>query len=109
MKVNLTKLKEELQLKVISDVPDRECTGVYVGDLLSWVMSHAEQGDIWITIMSNTNVIAVASLVDTACVILSEGVTLDEECAIIAREKEIAVYSTDMSTYEVCDKISHLD
>lgn len=35
---------------------DREITGVYIGDLLSWVMGRAQSGDAWITIMSNANI-----------------------------------------------------
>lgn len=108
MTITLSDLKKALDLTVVSDVPDRECEGVYAGDLLSWVMSHAVQGNIWVTIMSNTNVIAVASLVDVACVILSEGVTLDEKDSALASEKGVAVYSTSMSTYEVCEKIARL-
>ena len=58
---------------------DREVTGVYIGDLLSWVMGKANSGDAWITIMSNINILAVASLTDCSCIILSEGVTLSED------------------------------
>ena len=43
----------------------------YAGDLLSWVMSHATAGDAWVTIMSNINVAAVASLTEVACVIFA--------------------------------------
>ena len=108
MAQSLTELKNALGLEALSEIADREWSGVYAGDLLSWVMSHAEAGNVWVTIMSNTNVIAVASLVDVACVILSEGVTLDEKDKTLAVEKGIAVFTTPMSTYEVCDKISHL-
>ena len=68
---------------------DRAIEGVYCGDLLSWVMGRASAGDAWITIMSNINVLAVASLADTACVILAEGVTLDKDAASAAEEKGI--------------------
>ena len=47
--------------------PEREVSGCYIGDLLSWVMGRAQEDNAWITIMSNINVIAVASLADTAC------------------------------------------
>ena len=42
---------------------EREINGVYIGDLLSWVMGRAEADNAWITIMSNNNILAVASLV----------------------------------------------
>ncbi len=59
--------------------PEREITGGYAGDLLSWVMGRAKSGDAWITIMSNINVVAVAALADPACIILAGGVKLDSD------------------------------
>ena len=50
---------------------EREIKGVYIGDLLSWVMGRAKADDAWITIMSNINIVAVASLADVACIILA--------------------------------------
>lgn len=79
---------------------DREITGVYIGDLLSWVMGRARSGDAWITIMSNQNVVAVATLADTACVILAEGVQPDEGVAELARQKGINLLCSDHSAYD---------
>ena len=75
---------------------DREIDGVYIGDLLSWVMGRAQSGNVWVTIMSNINILAVASLSDTSCIILAEGVTVDEEVIKTALEKEINILSTYM-------------
>ena len=64
---------ESLDLKILNQADTaREVSGVYAGDLLSWVMGHAEEGEILVTIMSNMNVLAVASLLDLSLVILSE-------------------------------------
>ena len=79
----------------------REIVGVYIGDLLSWVMGRAEADNAWITIMSNVNVIAVATLVDVSCVILAEGVTLDENIASTAHDKGINVISSELSIYDI--------
>lgn len=78
---------------------EREIDGVYIGDLLSWVMGRAQSGNAWITIMSNINILAVASLSDTSCIILAEGVTVDEEVKKTALEKEINILSTDMDIF----------
>ena len=59
--------------------PEREIRGAYMGDLLSWVMGRCSEDQAWITIMSNVNVVAVASLANPSVVILSEGVTLPDE------------------------------
>ncbi len=78
---------------------DREVTGVYIGDLLSWVMGRAQSGDAWITIMSNQNIVAVATLADTACVILAEGVRPDEGVADLAAQKGICILRSELSAY----------
>ena len=85
----------------IVTLPDgeREIDGVYIGDLLSWVMGRAQSGNAWITIMSNINILAVASLSDTSCIILAEGVTVDEEVKKTAIEKEINIISTNMDIF----------
>ncbi len=86
--------------------PEREINGAYVGDLLSWVMGRAECDNIWITIMSNINVVAVASLSDVACVLLAENVTLENDVLKTAEEKGINVLSTSLATYEAAIKVS---
>ncbi|MEE0946525.1 MAG: DRTGG domain-containing protein [Acutalibacteraceae bacterium] len=87
---------------------DREINGVYIGDLLSWVMSSCSCDNIWITIMSNINVIAVASLTDASCVILAEGVTLEEDVLKEAMSKGVNVLSTDMTAYETALHLSKI-
>lgn len=79
---------------------DRVIKDVYIGDLLSWVMGRAKSDDAWITIMSNVNILAVASLADTACIILAEGVTVDDNIKATAIDKEINIISTNLSIYE---------
>ncbi len=105
-------VKDLLQSKKFSVVslPDdsREICDVYIGDLLSWVMGRAKSGDAWITIMSNVNILAVASLADTSCVILAEGVTLDDSVKQTAMDKEINILTTDMNIYQTAIYLNSL-
>jgi len=80
----------------------RRVTGGYAGDLLSWVMSRAPSGAVWITIMSNMNVAAVAVMADLPCVILAEGVAPDGALTGRARKENVALLGSAMSTYELC-------
>lgn len=82
-------------------LPEREIDGVYIGDLLSWVMGRAAENNAWITIMSNANILAVATLADVACIILAEGVTLDKDLLATAEAKEINVLSSSLTAYEI--------
>lgn len=86
--------------------PEREVSGAYIGDLLSWVMGRAQEDNAWVTIMSNINVIAVASLSDVACVILAEGVTLDDELKATAEQKEINVLKTALPAFETAQLLT---
>lgn len=105
--MTVTKLVELTSLKPITlPEPDREIKGVYIGDLLSWVMGRAEEGNAWITIMSNTNVAAVATLADVSCVIMAEGVMPDEGVAATAEAKGINILSSDKSAYDVAKMLS---
>ena len=79
---------------------DREVTGAYCGDLLSWVMGRAKADSAWITIMSNINIVAVAALADVACVILAEGVQLEPSVAQTAQMKGVNILSAELTAYE---------
>ncbi len=91
--------KTELKPIVLSD-GGREINGVYCGDLLSWVMGKAESGNLWVTIMSNINVLAVAALEEISAVILSENVALEQSVIDTARQKDVNILSSPLSTYE---------
>ena len=101
--MKIRELAEKMDLEPLS-LPDgdREVKGFYAGDLLSWVMGRANAGNVWFTIMSNVNVLAVASLVDLSAVVLAEGVTLSEKDIASAEEKGINVFTSGKSTYELC-------
>ncbi len=88
--------------------PDRPIASGYAGDLLSWVMGNAKSGCAWVTIMTNRNIIAVASLIEMACIILAEGCELPEELISLAQAQEVNILSSPLSTYEVCAALSKL-
>lgn len=85
--------------------PEREVKGCYIGDLLSWVMGRSCADDAWITIMSNENVIAVASLADISCVILADEVIPSEDIINLAKEKEVNILSSTNPAYETAKKL----
>ena len=57
--MTLSELSKLLGLKTVCLEHDCEFNGVYAGDFLSRAMSHVKSGNLWLTIMSNANVIAV--------------------------------------------------
>ena len=82
--------------------PEKEVSGCYMGDLLSWVMGNSSEGNLWVTIMTNSNIVAVASLVGISAIILAEGVKPDENTIALASEKGVNILSSDKSVYELC-------
>ena len=85
--------------------PDREIIGGYAGDLLSWVMGRLGEGEAWVTIMSNVNIVAVAALADPSCIILSENVSPDDDVIRRAVEQGINIFRSARTTFEVCADI----
>ena len=106
--MKVSELVKTLSLDVISGERnlDREISGCYIGDLLSWVMSKAEQDNVWITIMSNINIVAVAALADVSCILLSEGVTPEEDVIEKAKAQEIVILRSRKTAYELAKEIS---
>lgn len=87
---------------------DREVSGGYAGDLLSWVMGRAKAGDAWVTIMSNVNIVAVATLADPACIVLSEGVEPDADALVKAEAMGVNLLGSNKDTFALCAEIAAL-
>lgn len=105
--MTVKQLQQATDLKALClPEPEREFKGVYIGDLLSWVMGRAGEDNVWITIMSNINVVAVASLADVSCVILAEGVTLASDVLETAKQKGVNVLCSELPAYETAMAIS---
>ena len=99
MKIN--ELAQKLNAEILSmPSPDAEVTGGYCGDLLSWVMGRAKEGQVWITIMTNINIVAVASLSEVSAILLTESSEVDNGVIEKAKEQGINVLRTAMSSYE---------
>ena len=99
-------IEGEVQTKTVDT--GREVTCGYTCDLLSWVMGRAKADDAWLTVMGNVNAIAVASLADTAGIILVEDAVLDADAKARAEQQEIAVYGTSLPAFETALKIASL-
>lgn len=80
--------------------PNRMISKLFCCDLLSMAMGKAPQGCVWVTVMGNINTIAVAVLAEAACVILAEGVTLDEAALKKALQESVTVLRTDWPVFE---------
>lgn len=98
--VETTALAAACGFAVLVPGDTREITGVYTGDLLSWAMGRAKEGDAWCTVMGNVNTIAVATLADCACVVLCHSAVPDDAMRERAAQQGVAVFTTSLPEFE---------
>ncbi|MFO7152821.1 MAG: AraC family transcriptional regulator [Bacillota bacterium] len=102
--MTLEEISKELSLNLMTKGTnlDRVVTGAYASDLLSWVMGHAAENQIWITVQSHPNIVAVATLLGLAGIVVAEGVEIEENTLRKAQEENIPIFSSDKPVYELC-------
>ena len=106
--MNLQQIIERLNLTVLTDPRDFTLVkpdGGYTSDLLSCVMAGAKSNNLWITLQSHLNIVAVAALLEVAAIIITENAMPDSATIAKANEQGISLLSTSKSTYEVDGKL----
>ena len=92
-----------LQAEIVAGAKkyDNDISGGYASDLLSNVMSQGKTGDVWITMQTHQNIIAVASLLGLSAVIIAGHVQPDQETINKANLEEIPLLITALPVFEV--------
>ena len=105
--MKVSELVEKFNLKVFSGESglENEIAGGYVSDLLSDVMGHARENQVWITLQTHRNVMAIASLKDLAAVILVKGFEPDEDTLEHSNEEGVPVLGTTLETFEMAGNL----
>ena len=100
--MKVKELVEKLNLKVLSGEKglDREIDGCYISDLLSDVMGNAMEGNIWITLQTHKNVMAVASLKEMSCIILVKNLMPNDETIEQSNDEDLPILQTSLHPYE---------
>ncbi len=107
--MTVRELIEKCDLEIlVEDDLDREVVDCYIGDLLSWVMGRAPADSAWLTVMGNINSIAVATLADTACIVLVENAALDADAKNKAQIHGVTILRTAENSYRLAVKIASL-
>ncbi len=84
---------------------EKEIARGYAGDLLSDVIAHAEEGDVWITLQVHMNIVAVASMKDLAGIILIGGRKPNQDTAEKASEEGIPILTSDLPAFELIGRL----
>ncbi len=105
--MKLEELSRQLSLEV-QTAPEKmqvEVASGYASDLLSCVMAKAQQGTVWVTLQTHSNIVAVASLLNLAGVIITEGMTPDGTTVQKANEEGVTILTTELTTYTVVGRL----
>jgi hypothetical protein len=97
--MNIQKLKEILNAKVVNEGEAQELKGGYCGDFLSHVMGKAQEGAVWFTIMSNINVAAVAHLTGVGAVVICDNVKAEPLLVAKCTREGISLLETELDVY----------
>ena len=100
--------KLSLEVRTAAGKLGTEVTGGYAADLLSCVMAKAQAGNVWVTLQSHPNIVAVASLLDLVGIIVTEGMVPDATTVEKAEEKGIPILTTELTTFTVVGRLFEL-
>ena len=89
------------QMSLDIELENKPFEGIYVGDLLSFVMAKAKPNQLWLTVQTHPNIIAIASLLDLSAVIVVSGVEIPQETIDLANEQGILLISSVLDAVEI--------
>ncbi len=108
--MRLADIVKELDLTVLvgEALDNQNVVGVYICDLLSNVMAHGQAGNLWITIQTHQNVLAVASLLNFSAILLPEGLSPERDVLEKAREEGVVILQSSLSAFELAGRLYEL-
>lgn len=105
--MKLTEIIKELNLHVLvgTGLENKTVQGVYICDLLSNVMAHGHEGNIWITVQTHQNVLAVASLLNFSAILLPESLTPEQAVLEKASEGNIPILQSPQGVFDLAGRL----
>ena len=108
--MKLSDLVEELSLEVKTCKAglENEVKGAYVSDLLSDVMGNSNDSDVWITLQTHLNIVAVAGLKNLAAIIITGNRPVQDEILKKAESENVTILVTPLTAFETAGKLYQL-
>lgn len=97
-----------LEVKTYREGLNSDISGAYVSDLLSDVMANSKEGNVWITLQTHLNIVAVASLKGIRGIIIVSGRQVEEAVLKKAEEEKITIMIAPLSAFEIAGKTYQL-
>lgn len=86
----------------------REVRRGYASDLLSDVLAHAREGDLWVTLQTHVNIVAVAAMRDLAAIVLTGGRQPEPETLAKARAEAVPLLATPLPSFDAIARLCAL-
>jgi hypothetical protein len=103
--MQLTKILEKINAQIVSGNPEGvEIKSGYTSDLLSEVMASGKS-DLWITVQSHSNIVAVATIIGVKCIILVNGREYSQDTMNKAKQENIVLIASKEDAFELTGKI----
>lgn len=101
---------EKLELKLYTGEKgtDKIVKDVYCSDLLSDVMGNGDENQLWLTLQTHKNALAVAALKDMSGILLVNNNMPNADMLEAANEEGIPVLGSDKTTFELCGLLYQL-
>jgi predicted transcriptional regulator len=109
--MKLAEIVDRLALEVragADQVAEKEVTGGYACDLLSYVMARAKEGNLWLTVQGHPNIVAVASLVNLAGIVVTEGARIEPATVEKADQEGVPLLATPLTSYQLAGRLYDL-
>jgi len=105
--MDLNTIIKELQLNVLSGQENLsiDVSSGYTSDLLSDVIANSKEKNLWITLQTHQNIIAVAKLKDLAGIIIVNNREPNEDTIKKAKEEKVPLLSTSLMAFDVSGKL----
>ncbi|MBN1232943.1 MAG: hypothetical protein JXA60_06300 [Candidatus Coatesbacteria bacterium] len=103
--MKISELIKKVNITPLNNLFDRDITGVFVSDMVSDLMAFGKGGNLWITIQTHKKIISVGAMIDVSAIIIARDKQPLEEVIEAANLSEITVFTTGLSTYDLCHEL----
>ena len=102
--MKLKELIDKTGITALTNVEDKEISGVFISDMLSDLMSSGKLGSLWITIQTHKNIVSAANLIDLSAIIITNGKKVPDDTIELANRFFVNILSSPLPTYELATK-----
>ncbi len=105
--MQIAEIVEKLGLTVLvgTDNLNANVSGGYVADLLSCVIAGAKPQDLWVTLQTHVNIVAVAALKEVAAIVVAESAVVPDATLEKAAQQGVVMLSSPLPIYETVKQL----